>query len=630
MNKAMCARLVILALFSASPFLAAEIHVTNLADSGGGSLRQAIAGATSGDTIVFEVTGTITLSSGELVINKNLTISGPGASRLVISGDHSSRVFYISTGSTAAIVGVTIRNGSGIFNDGGALTVTDCTFSGNSASGLWNAGAGVIYNFGGVLSVGNSTLAGNYASDGGAIGNYGGTATVTNSVLTDNSGGGIYNYYFSTLTVTNSTVSGNSGNGIYNYYYATLTLTNSTVSGNSANVNGAGIYNVFHATATVTKSTISGNSAQYGGGIFNARGEVTLINSTISGNSAQYCGGGIFNARGNETSGYGGAVNVTNSTLFGNSANTGGAICNRPVLGRNTTLTLKGSILANSPSGGNCFGYSTIASRGHNLSDDGTCAAFFTQPSDFNNIPPGLDPGGLKDNGGSTKTIALLATSPAVDAIPVSDCNDLAGNPVTTDQRGVARPQGRACDIGALERVLNQLPVANAGVDQTGIVNVPLTFHGSASLDPDGTIVSYQWNFGDGSPTATGATVRHAYSMAGIHTATLTVTDNGGAAASDTAVVTIQSAAQATQTLIRTVQALGLPRGREQSFVAKLQAALAAMTRNDRLAKLAALNQLQAFIYEVSALQGVVLTPQQAVNLATAAQQIMQSLSTSP
>ena len=197
----------------------------------------------------------------------------------------------------------------------------------------------------------------------------------------------------------------------------------------------------------------------------------------------------------------------------------------------------------------------------------------------------------------------------------------------------LALPQfvAASTQVVALVEVTNQPPVANAGADQTGVANVSLTFNGSASSDPDGSIVSYQWNFGDGSPTAIGATVNHAYSTAGTYTATLTVTDNGGATASDTALVTIiQTPAQAIQSLANGVQALGLPQGTQQSLVAKLRAAIAASSRNDRVAKLAGVNQLQAFIREIKALQGLRLTPQQAANLIAAAQQIIQSLTSLP
>jgi hypothetical protein len=115
-------------------------------------------------------------------------------------------------------------------------------------------------------------------------------------------------------------------------------------------------------------------------------------------------------------------------------------------------MIVKNTIIANNPIGGNCFVQPAV-SRGDNLSDDTSCAAFFNQPGDMNSTGAGLDAGGLKNNGGPTQTIAPLPTSPAVDAIPVSACTDAAGNPVTTDQRGVERPQGLACDIGAFELV---------------------------------------------------------------------------------------------------------------------------------------------------------------------------------
>jgi hypothetical protein len=117
---------------------------------------------------------------------------------------------------------------------------------------------------------------------------------------------------------------------------------------------------------------------------------------------------------------------------------------------------VKNSILANNPDG-NCAvtaGVPGTTSGGYNLSDDGSCTSFFTQTGDLNNTPAGLDPAGLKNNGGPTQTIALLLTSPALNAIPLSPtnfCTDANGNPVQTDQRGVPRPQGPACEIGAFE-----------------------------------------------------------------------------------------------------------------------------------------------------------------------------------
>ena len=134
---------------------AATFTVTNTNDSGPGSLRQAIADANSSDTITFDsgiLPGTITLTTGRLNINKDLTIQGPGASDLAIDGNNASRVFTICCGMTVTITGVTIQNGFTGGNGGGianlaTLAITNSTISGNSS----RLGGGGIYNVGGTL-----------------------------------------------------------------------------------------------------------------------------------------------------------------------------------------------------------------------------------------------------------------------------------------------------------------------------------------------------------------------------------------------------------------------------------------------------------------------------------------------
>ena len=117
-----CGLLVVLALVLAPAMVvnADTIMVTNTDDSGAGSLRQAIADAGIGDEITFAgtVTGTITLTSGRLDINKNLTITGPGADVLTISGNNASRVFSISHGVEVTISGLTIANGDADWGGG--------------------------------------------------------------------------------------------------------------------------------------------------------------------------------------------------------------------------------------------------------------------------------------------------------------------------------------------------------------------------------------------------------------------------------------------------------------------------------------------------------------------------------
>lgn len=274
------------------------ITVINTNDSGPGSLRQALLDANDGDTINFDSSlngQTITLTSGQLNVDKDVTISGPGADHLAVDGNAQSRVFYVNPGKTVFVSGLMITNGSsGIYNDGSALTLSDCTVSGNSGAGIYNNAAGFAANA---------------------------TLTVSNCTINGNSGGGIFTGANSdaraTLTVTNSTISGNSGSGIASaaaggqgFGNSIVTVSNSTISGNSTTGNGGGIYNLggFHGAAwlSVNNSTLNGNSATgNGGGIYNthqgglgiARLELgsTVLNSGSSGEN-------IFNVGGTVTS----------------------------------------------------------------------------------------------------------------------------------------------------------------------------------------------------------------------------------------------------------------------------------------------------------------------------------------
>jgi hypothetical protein len=180
--------------------------------------------------------------------------------------------------------------------------------------------------------------------------------------------------------------------------------------------------------------TVSDGSNIVGGAIFNA-GTLKVTNSTFSGNRAT-TGGAIENA---------GTLEVINSTFSGNTATSGGALLN----GESSSMTLGNTIVANSTFGGNCsfeFG-NPITDGGYNIDDDGTCG--FTQATgSLPDTNPLLDPAGLADNGGPTLTIALQPESPAVDLVGQEACP-----PPKTDQRGVERPQGEACDSGSFELV---------------------------------------------------------------------------------------------------------------------------------------------------------------------------------
>src|SRR6266498_3148573 len=252
---------IAIALFFAVALLAhaATITVTNTNDSGAGSLRQALADANDGDTITFAVSGTIGLTSGELLVDKDITISGPGAESLAVDGNATSGVFHIGYGRTVTISGLTITNGTGgIGNDNAMLTLSNCTISGNSGYGISNG----YYDY--------STL------------------TLSNCTVTGNSGDGISNFTGSGesyVQIRDSVVSGNSGSGISNGAYyegsgAGLTLNNCTISGNSGVgiSNSGGCCTSSGAGVDIINSTLSGNSA---GGISSTVGGVRIGNTVL-------------------------------------------------------------------------------------------------------------------------------------------------------------------------------------------------------------------------------------------------------------------------------------------------------------------------------------------------------------
>ena len=219
---------------------AATLTVTTTSDSGAGSLRQAITDANAGDAINFSVTGAIILAS-PLAIAKDLTISGPGAASLTISGGGTTQPFLVNAGVNFTLQNLTVANGSA--TDGGALidnatsttTIKGCAFIGNNATG----NGGTIYAAG--------------------------TMTISD-----------------TLFNTNSAVQ---GGAIFNNN-ATLALTNVTLNANSASSNGGGIYNA-SGTASIINATIAGNNATtQGGGIAITGGTLNLKNSIVANNTA--------------------------------------------------------------------------------------------------------------------------------------------------------------------------------------------------------------------------------------------------------------------------------------------------------------------------------------------------------
>ena len=363
----------------------AAVVVTSAADPGDGScdeaectLREAIAAVDPGGTITFAVGGTITLAAGQLHVTKPMTITGPGAGDLAVSGAAATRVLLLQ--------------------DAGEVHVTDLTL----AHGLVDGPGGCVQSEHTTL-----TLA----------------RVVVHGCFSNGAGGAI----------------GNSGNGLG---FGHLRVEHSTVRDSRAANGGGGIYNNHNATLDVVASTISNNEGREGGGV-GSTGYVTIATSTVSGNRARFHGGGVY-AADRDVDG----MAVLFSTIVGNTSDAdangdgdGGGIFNSQ-----GSFTLTGTIVANNVDRGgqapDCGAFlPKVATGGFNLVEDPTgCAAYGATAAVL-----GQDPmlGALADNGGPTLTHAPLDGSPVIDAGGAT-CP-------AVDQRGVARPVGSACDIGAVE-----------------------------------------------------------------------------------------------------------------------------------------------------------------------------------
>jgi hypothetical protein len=517
-----------LAIIPAQVASAATDTVTNCSGSPStlGSLPFEVANANSGDTITFALSpscATINLTA-TIEISQNLTITGPGAGTLAVSGGASITVFQVDSSATATISGLTIEDGYDFYTAGGidnqgTLSVDDSTFTGDDG-GAYNCGA--IDNFD-TLSVTDST----FTDNGGRMTDicndnpvtYQGPpgtpafATITDSTFTDSNGYGasLTNEYNSTMNISGSTFTGNSnsnGAGVIGSGAqgdgGTLTVSDSTFSGNDGGEGGAiqvdsgtgtitdstftdntggahaGAIDIADAaadcgacggtgTVTISGSTFSGNqsNANDGGAILNGNGggsgAVTVTNSSFSGNSvgAGYGGGAIANL--------GGTFALTNSTLSGNTApaSMGGGLYNA------AALTMGATIVANN-TGGDCSGGLTT-DLGYNLDDDGTCG--LTGTGDLSDTPAGLDPSGLEDNGGPTQTIALEPGSTAIDEV-----SDGTLCPAT-DQRGA--PRTTPCDIGAYDTDWGPAVELDVSGTQTAGGSTTLSYTTNA---PGGTI----------------------------------------------------------------------------------------------------------------------------------------------
>jgi CSLREA domain-containing protein len=315
-------------------------------------------------------------------------------------------------------------------------------------------------------------------------------------------------------------IDGGGANPIFvNSSGALTTLNNLTISNGVTSGNGGGVLN--NGNLTVTNSTFLGNSGFTGGAIFNSDvGVLSVTNCTFSGNIGTSGGGGaIFTNNGGTISS---STFSTNSSV--SAVNTGAAI-----YGNGSTIAVSNSILANSI-GFNCpvgQAVEVIGNGGGNISDDSSCGFGSSIGANGKTIGdsvlPLLDTTGLQNNGGPTDTIALQANSPAVNAVPIANCQP-------TDQRGHPRPDpadnSGACDIGAFESI---------DVTPTPTATATLTATPTATASPTATATATDTL--TATPTVTDTA-----------TATVTSTPTATASATSTATATPTITATATAT----------------------------------------------------------------------------------
>jgi predicted outer membrane repeat protein len=435
-----------------SPSLNSVTFTNNTASNGGGLYNS---GSPTLTNVTFSA-NSATFGGGM----HNSNASSPVLTNVIFSGNTASYGAGMqNSGSNPTLTNVTFSNnisddlGGGMRNtDGSSPTLTDVTFNGNSAGS-----GGGMFNDATSPALTNVTFSANSAQKGGGMYNYESSPTLMNVTFNDNSatleGGGIYNNNGHPI-LTNVAFSANSasfGGGIYNENNSCPALMNVTFSANTASFGGGGMANSTSSNPTLTNVTFSGaNYALYGGGMSNNASSPALTNVTFSANSASF-GGGMSNTnssgpvltnvtfKANTATSHGGGMwnyassnpQIRNTIFWGNTADNAGAQIFNLDLGGNFPLVSDSVVQGGCPAGSTCPNLLTA------------------------------DPllGALADNGGYTQTHALLTGSSAIDTGNAAVCP-------ASDQRGVARPQGAGCDIGAYEAGLGKLSPTNGTTNQ--------------------------------------------------------------------------------------------------------------------------------------------------------------------
>src|SRR4051794_1770305 len=423
---------------------AATFTVSNTNATGPGSLVDAIsqANAVAGPhTINITTSGTMAVTT-PLLLTQSMTINGPVATppTFTIDGGNSTRIIQVSPSAAGpmTLTGITLTRGRVDSTKGGAidlpagrtLNLTNCLVTANSTTGT--SSADIFLSAGGAISTA-------------------GTLNIQTSTLSDNTstgpGAAIYAASTATVSIVLSQLTGNQATNFAGAMYCSasvlITITNSTFFGNSSGSGGSGAIGFTDTKAIISGCTFSGNTTLGAGGamVANARtgASIGIENSTFSGNTADFAG--AFYAQE-------GTTDLRNVTITANSARRAGGGFNNP--GPATRIELRNSIVAGNtvtqPGGADCSG--PVLSNGYNLigSTDG-CTGLVAS-----DIPGPLPaPAPLSINGGFTLTPLPFLSSPAVEGGTPSGCLGLSGANLTVDQRGMGRPFGARCDIGAVE-----------------------------------------------------------------------------------------------------------------------------------------------------------------------------------
>src|SRR5450755_4512490 len=358
-----------------------------------------------------------------------------------------------------------IATANGTSGGGTVVLATGCVYTLESANNTTEGGTGLP------VITGNVTI-------------QGAGATITRSSATgvpafrlfDVANGG--SLTLNSLTLSNGLANNGQQGGGAIFSHGTLAVTAGTFTNNSSpattGTSGGAIDS--SGTLTVDTSTFTGNSAQEGGGVFN-QASLTITNSTFYNNTGGTNGGGAVENFGTTT--------LKQSTFSGNTSPYGANIFNYTGF----KLSMSMDIVAGGLVGSNCGGQAPITDLGYNI-DTGSSCHFTGTNHSLPNTQPELDV--LASNGGWTQTMGLPAGSPAIDAIPTAT----AGCSGSTDQRGIARPQGKGCDIGAYEVVAT-----------SGDTTPPSVPSGLAANSVTSSSVSLKWNASSDNVGVTGYTI---------------------------------------------------------------------------------------------------------------------------